>query len=153
MLILVVVLVIIGLIVTATISQFLSKGRKRASVPGGKRYIGLIIVSIITRVLGWTMIVLTGIAVLITFIAQNIALPDLSMAATGLSILMVAVIASGFITTGILLIAIGELILLFIDIERNTRGTEHHSEQSKHAMVALLQTITKPRVPTPQRQP
>jgi hypothetical protein len=66
---------------------------------------------------------------------------------------MVAVIASGFITTGILLIAIGELILLFIDIERNTRGTEHHSEQSKHAMVALLQTITKPRVPTPQRQP
>jgi len=62
MLILVVVLVIIGLIVTATISQFLSKGRKRASVPGGKRYIGLIIVSIITRVLGWTMIVLTGIA-------------------------------------------------------------------------------------------
>ena len=116
MLILVVVLVIIGLIVTATISQFLSKGRKRASVPGGKRYIGLIIVSIITRVLGWTMIVLTGIAVLITFIAQNIALPDLSMAATGLSILMVAVIASGFITTGILLIAIGELILLFIDI-------------------------------------
>jgi hypothetical protein len=153
MLILVVVLAIIGLIVTATISQFLSKGRKRASVPGGKRYIGLIIVSIITRVLGWTMIVLTGIAVLITFIAQNIALPDLSMAATGLSILMVAVIASGFITTGILLIAIGELILLFIDIERNTRGTEHHSEQSKHAMVALLQTITKPRVPTPQRQP
>jgi hypothetical protein len=48
---------------------------------------------------------------------------------------------------------VGELILLFIDVEQNTRGAEFYSEQTKKAVVALVQAVTQPRNQPPFIRP
>jgi hypothetical protein len=75
----------------------------------------------------------------------------------GMTILMGVIAGASAAVTGLILIASGELILLFIDVERNTRGAEHYAEKTQQAMAALLKAVTKPRdktnPPTPAPVP
>lgn len=138
-------------------------GPKRAanSAPRGRAYPALRIVSAFMSLLGWIMLALAGGIVLL---ATQGTLPNpsdsMGIAFNGLSIIVAATIVFGFVSTGVIFIAVGQLIMLFLDIEQNTRGAEHYSEQTKQAINALLQAVTKPRPappgapqPQPARQP
>jgi len=79
----------------------------------------------------------------------------IATAAFGMTVLMGIVVGASTAITGITLVAGGELILLAIDVEKNTRGAEHYAAQTQQAMKSLLQAVTKPRdqVPPPRQSP
>jgi hypothetical protein len=149
-------LIIVGVVFLGLAMRILlSRTRPKPTGTRARYYIALQIASVVMALLGWVMI---AIAVIITFLPTlmgPIPTPGDTVGTTvfGMTVLMGLIAGASAAITGVLLIAGSEMILLFIDVERNTRGAEYEAAETKKAIVALLQAVTKPRAPAQQQRP
>ena len=129
-----------------------NKNPAKADGPPSRHYSYLRILSLLMRLVGWVLIAAPFGMVWISAHGPIPALGDTTGATIyGMTFVMAFLVGVSFIVTGLILLASGELILLFIDMERNTRGTEHYTTETQRALASLLQAVNKPRGEAPPR--
>ena len=130
-----------------------NKNAAKADGPPSRHYTSLQIISPLVRLVGWVLIAAPFGMVWLSVQGPIPALGTAGATIHGMTFLMSFIVGAGFIVTGLILLVGGELVLLFIDMEQNTRGTEHSVTETKRALASLLQAASKSRDQAPPPRP
>ena len=140
-------------ILAIIVAMLWNKNAAKADGPPRRHYTSLRILSLLMPLVGWVLIAATFAMVWVATQGPIPALNDTTGATIyGMTFPMGFIVGVSFIVTGIILVASGELILLFIDMERNTRGTEHYAAATQRVLASLLEDVNKPRDEAPRRR-
>lgn len=143
-------LVVLGVVAVAVLIRLASRPRRKDAAVARKSYVPLNVVSVLMLLVGWTTVI-CSVVIIPVLIFAGLSLGSTAPALAGMGVLALVGAGVGTLVSGLLLVAGGELILLLIDIEQNTRGAEYNAGKSEQALTSLLRAISAPRQQQPAR--